>query len=422
MEWIRKNLHSLIPMGSEEETMMADSNANNILLKEPYAFKPYTWTILEPKNKANKSIPEGRSGHRIVHFMNSIYAFGGYNPAVDDVDDELWHNNKPMFKELWRFNIDAQIWTKIRLEGDAPTMLASHTAQFMLIQRRPKMVVYGGTSLPFGQNLSIKVHICDLVKYTWDAIEPGEPVGENLPKPLYGQASVAFQDDLFVIGGTSGFRYYMDVHHLDITKRNWNLLTSVPEALDFIQNNAEHPAPRYRHEVVIYNNKIYVFGGGTATECDKFQFIYAFNLHKKSWERIKTIGPFPEERKCHSCVKDDKFVFVMGGLNQDKMFSDAWKLDLESLKWNQMPFDMAQPVYFHSSAIDEEEGKIVTFGGVTNLENNDRTNVVQSCYVKICSLKQMTWEALNHYFDLKNKPMEKLIEQGIPEYRLRSLL
>ena len=115
-------------------------------------------------------------------------------------------------------------------------------------------------------------------------------------------------------------------------------------------------------------------------------------------------------------------VFVIGGLNQDKMFSDAWKLDLDSLQWNQMPFDLAQPVYFHSSAIDEEEGRVITFGGVTNLENNDRTNVVQSCYVKICSLKQMTWEALNHYFDLKNKPMEKLIEQGIPEYRLRSLL
>ena len=103
------------------------------------------------------------------------------------------------------------------------------------------------------------------------------------------------------------------------------------------------------------------------------------------------------------------------------MFSDAWKLDLDSLKWNQLPFDMAEPVYFHSSAIDEEEGRVITFGGVTNLENSDRTNVVQSCYVKICSLKQMTWEALNYYFDLKNKPIEKLKEQGIPEYRLRSL-
>ena len=214
-----------------------------VMFKKTYAFKPYRWTILEPNNKDKKSIPQGRSGHRIVHFMNSIYAFGGYNPAAEDVDDELWHDNKPMFKELWKFNIDTQTWTKIRLEGEAPTMLASHTAQFMLIKRRPKMVVYGGTSLPFGQNLSIKVHICDLVTYTWDAIEAGEP-GENLPRPLYGQASVALHDNLYVIGGTSGFRYYMDVHHFDITKRNWNLLTTAPEALDFIQNNSEHPAPR----------------------------------------------------------------------------------------------------------------------------------------------------------------------------------
>ena len=226
----------------EEEENMAKATAK---IKKPYAFKPYTWTILKPNNII---IPAGRSGHRIVHFMNSIYAFGGYNPAVEDVDDELWDGNRPMFKELWKFNIDTQIWTKIRLEGDAPTKLASHTAQFMLIKRRPKMVVYGGTSLPFGQNLSIKVHICDLVTYTWDAIEDdGENngSGENLPIPLYGQASVALHDNLFVIGGTSGFRYYMDVHHLDITKQHWNRLSTVPEALDFIQNNAEHPAPRY---------------------------------------------------------------------------------------------------------------------------------------------------------------------------------
>ena len=33
--------------------------------------------------------------------------------------------------------------------------------------------------------------------------------------------------------------------------------------------------------------------------------------------------------------------------------------------------------------------------------------------------KSVLW---NKWLDLKNKPMEKLIEQGIPEHRLRSLL
>ena len=80
---------------------------------------------------------------------------------------------------------------------------------------------------------------------------------------------------------------------------------------------------RYRHEIVIYKNRIYVFGGGTATECDKFQFIYAFNLLNKSWERIKTTGPFPEERKCHSCVKDDRCrnnLFYKFGILQINLF------------------------------------------------------------------------------------------------------
>ena len=74
---------------------------------------------------------------------------------------------------------------------------------------------------------------------------------------------------------------------------------------------------------MIYKNRIYVFGGGTATECDKFQFIYAFNLLNKSWERIKTTGPFPEERKCHSCVKDDRcknILFYKFGILQKKPF------------------------------------------------------------------------------------------------------
>ena len=62
-------------------------------------------------------------------------------------------------------------------------------------------------------------------------------------------------------------------------------------------------------------------------------------------------------------------VYVIGGLNQEDMFSDSWKLDLEKLSWTKLPFDMVEPVYFHSTAIDDEEGKVVTFGGVTDMSN-----------------------------------------------------
>ena len=77
---------------------------------------------------------------------------------------------------------------------------------------------------------------------------------------------------------------------------------------------------RYRHEIVIYNNKIYVLGGGTASECDGFVILYAFDLKKKIWHRLKTSGDdsqkeedrYPKDRKCHSCVQ----------INECKLFSN----------------------------------------------------------------------------------------------------
>ena len=111
----------------------------------------------------------------------------------------------------------------------------------------------------------------------------------------------------------------------------------------------------------------------------------------------------------------------MGGLIPWTMFSDTWKLDLITLTWQKLPMESILPVYFHSTAFDEEEGRVVTFGGVTNMMNNERTNMVQSCYFKISSLKHIAWEALLYYYDLENKPKELLREQGIPEFKLRSL-
>ena len=122
-----------------------------------YAFKPFKWVEIHPKGTLN---PQGRSGHRIIYFNQAIYAFGGYNPNVtlEENDDELWEINQPMFKELWKFNLDSCRWSKIRLKGEAPTMLASHTAQFMMIAERPKLLV----SELFGQNWDKSSFFCIL--------------------------------------------------------------------------------------------------------------------------------------------------------------------------------------------------------------------------------------------------------------------
>ena len=45
----------------------------------------------------------------------------------------------------------------------------------------------------------------------------------DMPRPLYGQAVALHDDKLYVVGGTSGYTYFMDVHVLDLTHRRWQV-------------------------------------------------------------------------------------------------------------------------------------------------------------------------------------------------------
>jgi hypothetical protein len=80
-------------------------------------------------------------------------------------------------------------------------------------------------------------------------------VSGDVPLPLYGQGVVMDGKYIYSIGGTSGYEYEMDVHRFDLSTRKWELLhKSLGEG--------QEPEPRYRHEVVFYKGRIYIFGGG----------------------------------------------------------------------------------------------------------------------------------------------------------------
>lgn len=67
-----------------------------------------------------------------------------------------------------------------------------------------------------------------------------------------------------------------------------------------------------------------------------------------------------------------------------------------------------------SPAFMFQEGKIITFGGVDNVAANSRTDLVQTCYICIPSLRQMAWDAINFYFDLESMDSVNLVCNGIP--------
>ena len=53
------------------------------------------------------------------------------------------------------------------------------------------------------------------------------------------------------------------------------------------------------------------------------------------------------------------------------MFGDCWQLDLLTMQWTRLRLELPVPVYFHAMTLTEE-GKMVMFGGVDDIENNTR--------------------------------------------------
>ncbi|XP_011691613.1 PREDICTED: kelch domain-containing protein 10 homolog [Wasmannia auropunctata] len=380
-----------------------------------YTFKPFVFT----KHSVNgPERPKARSGHRIACDHRNLYSYGGFNPCISDNDpdmrdDQTWIASKPLFKELWRYNLVTKRWKRLPGQENMPNELASNA----VILCGNALMVYGGTGVPFGESCSNQLYICNVDD---GAIQVVPAIGE-LPLPQYGQALVCHGPYLYTVGGTTGYEYTCDIHRFDLRTGVWEVVYICSGRDEF------EPYGRYRHELAFDGNKIYVLGGGTSIEAYGFSEIPAFDLRTNRWTILYTHGDtdktrVPAPRRCHGSVQytDEKTgvtsVVISGGYNGDRVFSDVWRLDLSTLQWTRMrKCVLPSPVYFHSAALTPE-GRMYLFGGIVKTNNKvKRTNAIYSAWITIPKLSEICWQALNYYYrDLRNASPDKLLSMGIP--------
>lgn len=378
--------------------------------RDMFRFRPNKITKITPSGnlKNGTRFPKARSGHRIVANNAAVYSFGGYNPQVEVDEDDFLHGEEdwlatcPLFKELWKFNLVSKTWVKLKNNGRMPEELASHAA----VMCNDVLLVFGGTGVPFGASSSNKLHMCNLNEPDWTLIE----TTGSQPVEQYGQAMTFYEGCLYVVGGTTGFDYSIDVYKFDLNTRAWEEL--IP--------TTSKPAERYRSEIAIYNDKIYVFGGGTTMISYGFKKVPVFDIINRKWVKIKTYPDlriaegFPQPRRCHGCVTNGSYVYICGGYDGVTVFSDIWKINLPTMQWTKLRQSLPRPVYFHSTALSPS-GQMFIFGGVTSIGENKRTSNLYSVWLTIPPLKELAWLAVQHYApNLSSIPKEKLLECGIP--------
>jgi len=227
----------------------------------PESFK-FQLLQIEEVQPESKLVPKTRSGHRMISDdSGDLYSFGGFNLQVPVDETEI--SNEPtdtrkkcntLFQELWKFNWRTRCWTKLKTTGDIPDKLVSHCMCYW----RNKIIIYGGTGLPYGRKSSNKLTIYHIESNRWEELEPLSEASRS-PQEMYGQACVCDQErgELYVIGGTDGSKYSLDVHKFNLYTRKW---TQLYKSTGY---NPGEPGLRYRHEIALYDNKLFIFGGSS---------------------------------------------------------------------------------------------------------------------------------------------------------------
>ncbi|GBP14517.1 Kelch domain-containing protein 10 homolog [Eumeta japonica] len=380
-----------------------------------YVFEPYK-AIKVPYLDTQR--PRPRSGHRIACDDANIYCFGGYNPGLPiDTASNTWSPDRPLFRDLWCFNIAERTWKPLRILGDMRDELASCA----MCMNGNYLMIYGGTGSPFGSKCSNDVTIWHVPKgECHDAHLKLLTTKGQRPPGQYGQSVLCHKGYFYTIGGTNGFDYNCDIHRLNLKTLTWECV--------FIGTGQEgEPIGRYRHELAVLNEKLYVIGGGTGAWAFELMEMPVFDLKTKTWsmETPKGDDSFkgpicPMPRKCHSAVQIDTpngaQVFVVGGTDGNLAFQDIWRLQLPEMQWTIMrKCVLPKPIYFHSATVTSS-GCMYIFGGIESDElEGVRTNNLYKIWLSIPKLSEICWEAVVHYNPvLARYGKTRLAEAGIP--------
>ena len=156
------------------------------------------------------------------------------------------------------------------------------------------------------------------------------------------------EKQIIICGGLSSFMKGMSIWSLDLEKLEWN---KVPQ--DMPTNN------RFGHTSIIYQNRIYLFGGRTKYGGSFVSpGLEIFSLNDNSFLNHEAeVGLVPEPRKNHIAELIGNQMLIHGGISDNnQVMGDCYflNLSLSQLKWGICPINKNTPgpkLYGHTSSL-----------------------------------------------------------------------
>ncbi|CAI5950932.1 unnamed protein product [Closterium sp. NIES-65] len=210
-------------------------------------------------------------------------------------------------------------------------------------------------------------------KATWRLVS-----SPNSPPPRSGHHAVAWKNFLFVFGGEftspnqERFHHFKDLWRLDLNSNEWEQL-----------NLKGAPSPRSGHRMVLYKQKILLFGGfyDNLRDVRYFNDLHVLDLNDMKWSQVKPKpgAAWPSPRSAFQFAAHQDEVYVYGGYFKDHardadgkdkgvVLSDLWLLDPRSYEWNKVKRLGSPPSARAGFSLAVHRSRAILFGGVVDRE------------------------------------------------------
>jgi len=217
-----------------------------------------------------------------------------------------------------------------------------------------RLYVFGG----FGGNyrndlLSIPLPLAPESRFTEVA------VSGDIPTPRSAHSMVVYNDHMYIFGGWRGLHSThsnSDLYKFNFREKIWTL----------IPPKGNVPFRRRVHNCVVYNDSMYIFGGFDEGQSPSdFNQVYRFDLKTEEWFELPCKGDIPPGRSRASAVRWANFMYVLGGWDRRRPFSDFFELNLDTLEWREVATNFSKllpdGIQAHSAVVVADW--LVTFGG-----------------------------------------------------------
>jgi N-acetylneuraminic acid mutarotase len=172
-------------------------------------------------------------------------------------------------------------------------------------------------------------------------------------------SAVIYQNKMYLFGGYSGEYFTNTLYAYDFEK---NECTHVVTSGDV-------PSVRSAHVGVVYQDKMYIFGGWNGAEQNND--LYSYDFATSRWAKIVCNGPVPRPRCSHAGSVSDRFhsmfIFAGYGGKDHGYLNDLCQFDFETLRWKLI--ERTPPIPRSRMRLVEFQDKIYIYGGWNKVEH-----------------------------------------------------